>query len=85
MGRPCMKTLVLYSTDHCSLCERALEMLLGLPELRGWALQVVDIAGDEALLHGYGARIPVLRFDGRELAAPFAHEEVVQWLGLRPA
>lgn len=83
IGHACMNTLVLYSTDHCSLCELALETLLGMPELRGWTLQVVDIAGDEALLRGYGARIPVLRLHGRELDAPFAHEDVAQWLGLR--
>ena len=78
-----MRALVLYSTDHCTLCEAAVEMLLHMPELRGWALQVVDIAGDEALLQGYGERIPVLRLDGRELGAPFGRRDVLQWLGLQ--
>jgi hypothetical protein len=32
--------LTLFSTDHCTLCDRALDLLLGLPELRGSALDV---------------------------------------------
>jgi hypothetical protein len=72
--------LVLLSTDHCSLCERALDLLLSMPELRGWQLQVVDVADDEALQTRYGERLPVLLAGTRELAWPFAASEVVQCL-----
>jgi hypothetical protein len=72
--------LVLLSTDHCSLCERALDLLLSMPELRGWQLQVVDVADDDGLQARFGARLPVLLAGNRELPWPFAAQHVVQWL-----
>ena len=67
--------VILYSTDHCTLCEQALDLLLSMPELAGRQLDVVDVAEDDALLSRYGERLPVLcvtsgaRRD--ELAWPF--------------
>ena len=52
--------LILYSTDHCTLCDRALELLFSMPELAGQAVEVVDVATDDALLERYGERLPVL-------------------------
>jgi hypothetical protein len=65
MGSGVLK-LVLYSTDHCTLCDQALELLFSMPELAGLAVQVVDVATDDALLDRYGERLPVLevRADG---------------------
>ena len=63
--------LILYSTDHCTLCEQALDLLLSMPELQGLALAVVDIAGDDALESQYGERLPVLRSGDAELNWPF--------------
>lgn len=73
-----MKSLVLYSTDHCALCEEALDLLFSMPELRGLALRVVDVAEDDALLRRYGERIPVLRMDGREVDAPIDRAKVMR-------
>lgn len=73
-----MKSLVLYSTDHCALCEEALDLLFSMPELRGLALRVVDVADDDALLRRYGERIPVLRMDGREVDAPIDQAKVMR-------
>lgn len=70
-------SLVLLSTDHCSLCERALELILSMPELRGRSLEVVDVADDAALLDTYGPRVPVLVVGGRELDWPFGREAVL--------
>ncbi len=70
------RDLVLLSTDHCTLCERALDLLLSMPELRGRALRVVDVAGDDALLERYGERVPVLRIGGTELEWPFDGEDI---------
>ena len=75
-----MKSLVLYSTDHCALCEEALDLLFSMPELRGLALRVVDVAEDDALLRRYGERIPVLRMDGREVDAPIDQAKVMRLL-----
>jgi hypothetical protein len=75
------RNLVLFSTEHCSLCERALDILFSMPELRGGQLQVVDVADDEALQARYGERLPVLQGGaGRELAWPFAATDVARWL-----
>lgn len=68
--------LILLSTDHCTLCDAALDLLASMPELRGRALQVVDVANDEALLERYGPRLPVLLAGSRELDWPFAREDV---------
>jgi predicted DCC family thiol-disulfide oxidoreductase YuxK len=70
------RDLVLLSTDHCTLCDRALDLLLSMPELRGWQLRVVDVADDAALLERYGERLPVLRIGVRELDWPFAAADV---------
>ena len=68
--------LILYSTDHCTLCEQALDLLLSMPELQGVALAVVDVAGDDALEHRYGERLPVLSADGEVLDWPFDAADV---------
>lgn len=73
--------LVLLSTAHCTLCDRALEALLSMPELRGRPLRVVDIADDPALVERYGARLPVLCGGGRELDWPFDAHDVLALLG----
>lgn len=52
--------LILYSTDHCSLCEEALELLFSMPELAGQSVRVVDVATDDVLMTRYGERLPVL-------------------------
>lgn len=69
--------VTLMSTDHCSLCEEALTLLFGIPELAGRCLSVVDVAEDPALFERYGARLPVLRIGDRELDWPFDREAVV--------
>jgi hypothetical protein len=70
--------LVLLSTEHCTLCEQALDLLVSMPELRGRTLDVVDVAADDALLERYGPRLPVLKIADRELAWPFTREDVAR-------
>lgn len=81
-----MKTraLTLLSTEHCTLCEQALDVLASMPEVRGAALRVVDIAADEGLVARYGERLPVLLIGGRELDWPFAAADVAAALTERP-
>jgi hypothetical protein len=69
--------LILLSTDHCTLCEQALDLLLSMPELRGRPLSVVDVADDDALLQRYGPRLPVLKSGDVELDWPFTAADVV--------
>ena len=60
------RTLILYGTDACQLCEAALALVLAEPSLEGWALDYIDIALDEQLLTEFAARIPVLSWPARE-------------------
>ncbi len=68
--------MILYSTDHCALCEETLDLLLSMPELRGAALTVVDVAENDLLLSQYGARLPVLRYGGSETSAPIDRQSI---------
>jgi len=72
--------LELLSTDHCSLCEQALDLLLSMPDVAGLRLEVIDIAADDQLYQKYGESIPVLRLQEHELAAPFDRAAIVHWL-----
>ena len=71
-----MKSLTLYSTSHCHLCELAHALLMPLPA--DITLEIIDIAEDEVLLAQYGTRIPVLhRQDCKaELNWPFDAKDV---------
>ena len=75
-----MLRLELLSTEHCSLCEQALDLLLSMPEIAGLQLVVVDIAHDPQLESVYAEQIPVLRAMGQELAAPFSATEILKFL-----
>ncbi|MGD8832384.1 MAG: glutaredoxin family protein [Pseudomonadales bacterium] len=72
---------LLLGTDHCTLCEEALELLLSMPELAGHSVSVVDVAEDEGLVARYGERLPVLQVVTEtrvvELDWPFAAREIV--------
>ena len=72
--------LELLSTDHCSLCEQALDLLLSMQEIAGVELMVVDIATDEELMARYADSIPVLRAVDEEIAAPFAQHQIIALL-----
>lgn len=60
-----------YSRSYCHLCDELLAELQAV--LAGWerpamfAIEVVDVDGDEALETRHGERVPVLEYAGREL------------------
>ena len=78
--------LTLYSTDHCTLCDQALDLLFSMPELAGQSVRVVDVATDDALLAQYGERLPVLEAVAKQapglqvLDWPFDAEAVLKAL-----
>jgi len=78
--------LTLLSTDACTLCDTAFELLASMPELRGLELDVVDIAEDQRLIAQYAEQIPVLALrsaDGEisaTLVWPFDVQAVSRWL-----
>jgi len=75
-----VSNLTLYSTDHCSLCDQALDLLLGMRQVAGLQLVVVDIALDDALMARYAQSIPVLRIGEHELHSPFDRDTLATWL-----
>jgi glutaredoxin len=61
-------TVTLYSRPGCHLCEAARPLLQRLATELGLHLVEVDIETDLALEREYGWAIPVVCFDGQELA-----------------
>ena len=70
-----MKTLILYSTVGCHLCEQALEVM-GPLVAGNYQINEVDISESDELMERYGIRIPVVarQDNGRELGWPFDHQ-----------
>lgn len=68
-----MKTLHLYSTPGCHLCELAKDIVWPLLNDYPFAMQEIDIVDSDELLERYGVRIPVLALSdtGDELGWPF--------------
>ena len=74
--------LIIYTGDHCHLCEQAKELLRPLLEQKGVALREVNIVADAALQERYGLRIPVILLpDGREKGWPFTAAQISRLLG----
>ena len=73
------RQIQLLTTDHCTLCDEALELMLTIP-LPGWEFVTVDIVNNDALLTEFGERIPVLRANGAQLAWPFDRDRIHAWL-----
>jgi hypothetical protein len=77
-----VKTLELFGTSACHLCEVAEAMLAAQLAAGGdYRVVVVDISESDELFARYGTVIPVLRRpDGRELNWPFGDEELGRFL-----
>lgn len=69
-------SIVLFSTEYCTLCNEALELIFSMPELQGRSLDVIDIVGDDDLVTQYGERLPVLRVGALELNWPFGRVDI---------
>ena len=77
-----MKTLFLYTTAGCHLCEEAQSMVTPLMASYGLVLEAVEIANSDILLQRYGARIPVLKIESEsgELGWPFNQAQVIAFI-----
>jgi len=77
-----MKKFILYSTDHCHLCELAEALLVSQLNAQLHTVDVVDIATDDLLLARYGIRIPVLinTDSKREIQWPFDDVSLKQFV-----
>lgn len=61
-----MHRVLLYSRPGCGLCDEAREIILAERARTPFALDEVDVSGDDALELEYGIRIPVVLVDGVE-------------------
>lgn len=77
-----MRSMVLYETSHCHLCEQAEQLLLPLVMEAVCQIELIDIASDDALIAAYGTQIPVLKDNatGQQLKWPFDTEGVRAFL-----
>jgi glutaredoxin len=57
--------VVVFHSEGCHLCERALGQVRGLRDELGFELREVDITGDPALEAVYREWLPVVEIDGR--------------------
>ena len=70
--------LQLMTTAHCTLCDKALDMLFDSGLLSGVMLSTIDVAEDDALMAEYGEHIPVLRCGQQTLRWPFTAKEAAE-------
>ena len=82
-----MRSVILYTTLGCHLCEQAKALINPLLTEGGWRLEEIDIAGDDHLMARYGVRIPVLAIPNTdiedtdvELDWPFTVDDVASRL-----
>ncbi len=76
------KTIYLYTTVGCHLCEMAQAIVQPLAMGAGLTLALVEISEEEALVEKYGIRIPVIRIEDREddLGWPFDVQQAEGYL-----
>ena len=72
----------LFTTLGCHPCEEAHEQLLSLA-LGGMdlSIELAEISDSEKLMDRYGATIPVIRTESREIGWPFSVDELEIFLG----
>jgi glutaredoxin len=71
-------TIDLYGRPGCHLCDDARAQLLVLQAEYGFALNDIDIEGDDDLHKRYLERIPVVVLDGEHLFDFFVDEAVLR-------
>jgi len=76
------KSLILYSTPACHLCETALELVEPLISSMAIVIIKVDISNSDELVELYGIRIPVFCFENKdfEIGWPFTEQEFREFL-----
>lgn len=83
-----MKTLILYSTSACHLCEEAEALLqpvlAHISQATGQSIRLreQEISESAALVEAYGLRIPVIKLEGaaQELGWPFDQAQAYKFV-----
>ena len=60
------RRVTLYTAAGCGLCAEALDVLREAQPVLGFALEVVDIDGDDELERRYRVLLPVVEVDGEQ-------------------
>ncbi len=68
------RLVTVYTAEECHLCEAALEVIERVRAELPFALEVVDITGDEELEARYRTKIPVVEVDGEHAFTFFVTE-----------
>jgi hypothetical protein len=70
----------LYSRSYCHLCEDMLHALVALPGSAAFAIEVIDVDADPALVARFDELVPVLfgKLDAPELCHYFLDTTAVQ-------
>ena len=75
------KTITLYSTLGCHLCEQAKSLSWPVLAHHDSKLEEIDIADDDGLMEELALSIPVLEDEsGRRLRWPFDQDQLDHWL-----
>jgi glutaredoxin len=70
-----MPRVVVYTSEGCRLCERALEVVREARNELGFELELVDIAGDPDLEARYREHLPVVEVDGERAFTYFVEPD----------
>lgn len=76
------KTLYLYTTLGCHLCEGAEKIMTECLSMDFFRIEKVEIADSDDMIEKYGTRIPVIRLESssQDLGWPFDHQQLIDFL-----
>ncbi|MBO0767190.1 MAG: glutaredoxin family protein [Solirubrobacterales bacterium] len=78
-----MSEVKVYMREGCHLCDQALAVIERVRARHGFALELIDIESDDALMLAYLERIPVVAVDGQERFQFFVDEPgLIRALGI---
>ena len=77
-----MIAIKFYTTDACTLCDKALSIVNVCVNKNNHQLEIIDIVDDDDLISQYATKIPVLRREDVEtyLYWPFSPADVQSFL-----
>ena len=79
-----MRTVVVFRSDACHLCEAALEVIESVRREVPFEVELVDIAGDADLEARYRELLPVVDVDGERAFTWFVDPDALRERLLRP-
>jgi hypothetical protein len=72
------RRVVVYTARGCSLCERAIEVVVEARAELGFDLELVDIGGSPKLEAAYREHLPVVEIDGERAFTYFVEPDALR-------